>query len=270
LLEQETGFNGQRRVIVLHTKKGRTHAHLVYERYDHEKGIMKSDSFSRLAQDRARQAMEIALNHQRTPERNRSRPDMKKCLTDLWNSTASGKEFIQQASMHGYTIAAGLQRHPFIVVDKEGRSFDLVRQLENVRTREVRNRLKDEKLVGEKQAIEQIRQQQKGKHVLNDNSTKDMIALMFAESRSDIIKDGSDRREKERQCIKFGLMMQSANDIEKHQVDAKTMLAEAFAENKESEMKDNETSVNTEKRRKEILERLRQNKKKEKSLGYEF
>jgi hypothetical protein len=53
-------------------------------------------------------------------------------------------------------IATGTQR-PYMVVDDTGRSFDLVRQIEKVKTKEVRQRLKDEDVLTEKQAIKIVR-----------------------------------------------------------------------------------------------------------------
>jgi hypothetical protein len=183
LLGEELGLQEQRRIIVLHTKKGRTHAHVVWERYDQDKGRMISDSFSRLAQDRARKAMEVVFEHQKTPHRNVKRPEIKLSLSELWKQAKSGAEFVKLATQMGYTIAAGVQRRPFMVVDKTGRSFDLVRQLEGVKTKEVRERLGKEKLVSEKQAIESIRRGQ-----ANDNSRKDMLAHAFADNRDEMFK----------------------------------------------------------------------------------
>jgi len=90
ILAKELGYENQRRVIVLHTKKDRTHAHVVWERYDKEKGIMIKNDFSRLAQDRARKEMEKVLEHKPTPYRNRHRPEMKASITQLWHQTGTG------------------------------------------------------------------------------------------------------------------------------------------------------------------------------------
>jgi hypothetical protein len=159
ILEEETGFTGQKRIIVMHDKNDRLHMHVAYERYDHEKGIMISDSFSRLAQDRARQRMEREFGQTRTPERNKNRPEMKKYLTDVWQQTKDAHSFMTAIAEKGYVIAAGTQR-PYMVVDETGRSFDLVRQLANVKTKEVRDRFKETKLVKEKAAIRTVRQRQ--------------------------------------------------------------------------------------------------------------
>ena len=162
ILAHELGLSEQRRVIVLHTKKNRTHAHVVFERYDHQTGKVISDSFSRLAQDRARKEMERVFEHAPTPHRNQHRPELKDTLTGLWQQTETGKDFIKAVHENGYLLAEGVPRHPFMVVDENGRSFDLVRQLKGVRIKEVRQRLRDETLIPEKQAIEIMRQKQEG------------------------------------------------------------------------------------------------------------
>ncbi len=152
ILEQAAEYVGQKRAIVLHDKNGKVHAHVVWERYDHDKGIMKPNKFSRLAQDRARVQMEKEFEHSRTPDRNEHRPEMKLYLTDTWQQTRDADSFMQTISAKGYVIAAGTQR-PYMVIDDSGRSFDLVRQLAGVRTKEVRERFKMTKLLKEKEAI---------------------------------------------------------------------------------------------------------------------
>lgn len=156
ILEEERGFQGQKRVMVLHEKKGRVHMHVVYERYDHEKGIMKSDKFSRLAQNRARIRMEIELDQQRTPVRNKHRPELKKELTRLWQETTTAQEFISAVEKKGYAVAAGTQR-PYMIVDHTGISFNLARQIDGIRQKDITQRFKAIKLIPEKQAIQAVR-----------------------------------------------------------------------------------------------------------------
>ncbi|QMW01456.1 relaxase/mobilization nuclease domain-containing protein [Spirosoma foliorum] len=162
ILGNELGLQEQRRVIVLHTKKGRTHAHVIWERYDHKTGKVIANKFSRLAQDRARKEMERVFEQQPTPHRNQHRPELKEALTNLWKETETGKDFVKAVHDNGYLLAEGVPRHPFMVVDENGRSFDLVRQLKGVRIKEVRQRLRHEKLIPEKEAIELMRQKQEG------------------------------------------------------------------------------------------------------------
>ena len=160
ILGDQLGLTGQRRVVVLHTKKNRTHAHVVFERYNHQTGKVISNSFSRLAQDRARKEMERVFEHAPTPHRNTNRAALKEEMTKLWQDTTTGPDFIQSVYDNGYLIAAGVPRHPFMVVDDTGRSFDLVRQLDGIRIKEVRQRLRNVDLMPEKQAIEIMRDRQ--------------------------------------------------------------------------------------------------------------
>ena len=158
ILEHALGFEGQRRAIVLHEKKGRLHAHVVWERYDVETGKMRAISHNYKAHDQARQEIEKALGQEPTPTRNKSRDDIKEVMKELWEKTNNGKDFLKEVESAGFCVAAGSGKRPFMVVDDEGRSFDLVRQLKGVRTKEVRERLQNEKLVDEKEAIEFMRQ----------------------------------------------------------------------------------------------------------------
>lgn len=187
ILETELKLTGQKRVIVMHEKKGRQHAHVVWERYDHRNGKMVSDSYSRLAQDRARKVIEKELGQCRTPDRNINKQEIKKKLTDIWKKTKSGMEFIRQACEKGYLIAKGVQR-PFMVVDEAGRSFDLVRQLEKVRTKEVRNRLKDEILPTEKQAIQSVRERLSKKNI-DDTQEKALDRIAEFKQKRDALTD---------------------------------------------------------------------------------
>ncbi|MDQ1086184.1 relaxase/mobilization nuclease domain-containing protein [Siphonobacter sp. SORGH_AS_1065] len=158
ILARHLGLENQRRIIVLHTKKDRTHAHVVFERYDHQTGKIIPHRFSRLAQDRARKEMEQVFDQKPTPHRNPHRPELREALTLLWQQSETGADFIKAVHEKGYLIAEGVPRHPFMVVDEQGRSFDLVRQLKGVRIKEVRQQLRHAKLISEKDAIEHMRQ----------------------------------------------------------------------------------------------------------------
>ena len=160
LLEDQLGLTGQKRVMVMHTKHSRIHMHVVWERYDHEEGKMRSDSHSWRKHDKAREKIELALSQERTPHRNKRAPEIKKALTQLWKETKTGKDFIRQALANGYIIAKGGQRRSFLVIDDTGRSYDLTRQLEKTRVKEVRERLGSETLPMDKIVIAGIRSRQ--------------------------------------------------------------------------------------------------------------
>lgn len=185
ILETELGLLGQKRAIVLHDKNQRVHAHVVWERYNHETGKMISDSYSRLAQDRARKIMEAEFQHQMTPVRNKKQPEMMKDLTALWHQFPETDQFIEASTAKGYVLATGKKR-PYIVVDETGRTFDLVRQLEGVKTREVRERFKETKLPSEKKAIVLAREAHKQKLAKSREEDKKVVPLKAAEKKAHV------------------------------------------------------------------------------------
>lgn len=206
IVEQELGLTGQKRVIVMHDKNDRLHAHVVWERYDHDKGIMISDSFTHLAQDRARKIIEQELDHQRTPDRNTKRPEMKLELTELWQKSKTAKEFIEAATEKGYNMAVGKQR-PYMVVDNTGRSFDLVRQLDKVKTKDVRERFKEQKLPTEKEAIKTVRNKQAEK-------TFDMKQELFLDSMGRFKQQQNAKEDYQRMAQdKFNAMKETGEGI---------------------------------------------------------
>lgn len=189
ILAKQLGMENQRRAIVLHTKKGRTHAHVVFERYDLTTGKMVNDSFSRLAQDRARKEMELVFKHKPTPHRNKHRPELKASLSALWHSTGTGAQFLTAARKNGYIIAEGSGRSPYIVVDEFARSYDLTRQLQGVRLKDVRQRLRSLAMPGEKDAIALARKnlnEQSGKGGNKDaQGSKNSLRYSFAKNKED-------------------------------------------------------------------------------------
>lgn len=189
ILAKQLGMENQRRAIVLHTKKGRTHAHVVFERYDLTTGKMVNDSFSRLAQDRARKEMELVFKHKPTPHRNKHRPELKASLSALWHSTGTGAQFLTAARKNGYIIAEGSGRSPYIVVDEFARSYDLTRQLQGVRLKDVRQRLRSLAMPGEKDAIALARKtmnEQSGKGGGKDTKgSKGGLRYDFVENKQD-------------------------------------------------------------------------------------
>lgn len=205
---------------------------------------MKTVSFSRLAQDRARLKMEEVFNHAPTPRRNKHRPEMKEALTGLWDKTKNGEEFIAQSRKAGYIVAEGSMRNPFMVVDEHGRSFDLVRQLKGVRIKEVRERMRNIPLIHEKQAIEEARakqggnagksEQQQASHTPKASTTQK--AKEFAQSRNDAVQDTkANQKEKQTDHLtrKFSQSSKGITEENKPQDEQnKQTLANEFAQSR--------------------------------------
>lgn len=148
ILEKHLGFEGQKRIIVLHEKKGRVHAHVGWERYDHETGTLRGDGHNFRKHDKAREEIELTLGHKRTRQQEqepdpdeRKKADYKRELSKLWEQFPDGNDFIQEAAKAGYQIAAVDARRPWRVIMPDGKDEDLVRQLETAKTKDVRARL---------------------------------------------------------------------------------------------------------------------------------
>ena len=236
ILGKALGFEDQRRAIVLHEKKGRTHAHVVWERYDYQTGKMIDTPFNYLAHDRARQAMERVFTQQQTPVKNKRQPELKEQLTEYWNNTVTATEFIKAVEQSGYLLAAGIAKRPFMVVDDHGRSFDLVRQLKGINTKAVRERLGNIGLMPEKKAIAQIRERQQthGKDKTSSSPQKpknrDLTVLVheFANNKKSMLA-GEKKKETAR------LFVQSETEIAVEQntkKDGKLELAKNFTDNR--------------------------------------
>lgn len=243
ILAAETGYEHQRRVIVLHTKKGRTHAHVIWERYNHDTGLMIDNKHSRLKADAARPKIEAALGHRLTPRRNPQRPELKTALTKIWNETATGAEFIREARKSGYIIASGTGNRPFMVVDENGRAFDLVRQITDVRTKEVRARLRHEELVTDKRAIEIMRELQgensgkREKQQMSLNPATMEAAKSFAENRFDATQENATEIRQRKNIIRFDEFKTGGDEIShhphpaNHEQQRKEELVRKFADN---------------------------------------
>jgi|GEM_PF-2327370 len=156
ILTKQLNYEDQRHGVVLHDLgNGRVHAHIVYERYNHERGVMATYEHNYKAHDRAREQMEKELGHKRTPQKNINHDRHKQTLTAIWKRTNTSQEFIREAEANGYKIAKGTNR-PFHVIDANGVSFDLVRKLDGIKTAEVRQRLGETALIDEKAAIREM------------------------------------------------------------------------------------------------------------------
>lgn len=136
VLGEQLGLQEQPRVIVLHHKKERTHAHVVWQRA--RDGRLIDDAHSYARHDQARAQLEVELKHQRTHQPQQ----VKNFLTSEWQAATSAQEFYSRITASGFRLAQG-ERRPYIVQTPEGLKLDLVRQLAGVRTAEVQQRLAD-------------------------------------------------------------------------------------------------------------------------------
>ncbi|MCE7073703.1 relaxase/mobilization nuclease domain-containing protein [Dyadobacter sp. CY327] len=182
-IETYAKFNeleGQKWAAVLHTKNGSTHAHLVFERYDHDTGTLRRDNFNYYKNNKARHEIEAALGHAPTPWRRdkTQEVDHKKTLTEIWDFSKDGVEFIEHAEAIGYQVAKGLDRRPYKVITQDGKSLDLVRQLDGIKTAEVKKQLDQIRLQTEAEALHKITVEKR-------QSVKE-TRVVFEENKTDI------------------------------------------------------------------------------------
>lgn len=174
--EKSLGFTGQDRVIVWHEKRGkdgelRRHAHVVWSRV--KDGKLLSISHNYVKHDQARERSEKALKQQQT----RQPKDIKNDLTNIWHNSRDGQDFINKAFAKGYKIGRGETR-AYCVLTPDGQKLDLVRQLQKIKTNQVKERFKDIEatLPHEKNLIGQSRE--------NDRQNKKRIRTEKTNSRT--------------------------------------------------------------------------------------
>ena len=166
-LEKNLGLEGQPRFVIEHEKKGRTHQHVIWSRINIETMTAISDSKDFAVHQATSRQLEKEFNLERGksvlgPEVEKPRPErrpenrdvfrgkksgvdpqkMKEEITEIWNTTTTGKEFFKELDAHGYILARG-DRAPFCIVDRAGDVHSLARRIATVRTRAIRERLAD-------------------------------------------------------------------------------------------------------------------------------
>lgn len=160
---KNTGHEGQKWAAVLHTKNGSTHAHVVFERYNHDTGQLIRDSFNYYDNNQTRADLEEHFGHERTPwRRDKTHEENHKVtLTQIWEYSENGQDFIDQAESMGYQVAKGLDKRPYKVITPDGKSLDLVRQLQGVKTADVKKDLDKIQLQTEAEALRKITNEKK-------------------------------------------------------------------------------------------------------------
>lgn len=165
-LEKALGLEGHQRAAVIHTKKDRQHAHIVWNRVDVEtlKAAHHSHNF-RTHEEVARslerdfglehvQGVHVDRDGQR-PERRPTtresqqeartgwlRDDAVRDITDAWQLSQDGAGFAAQLAERGYCLARG-DKKPVIVLDPTGGVHDIARRIKGVRAADVRKHLAD-------------------------------------------------------------------------------------------------------------------------------
>lgn len=165
-IETRLGLSDQPRAVVFHEKYGadgqpRKHCHVVWSRIRRDgeqlKAVHMGNDYYILkscARDLAKEfelelsygetkAEDRAFDHAQSHGKNRdveTSQQRKETLTKLWHNTKTPEAFHVAALSSGYVVAQG-QRRTFVVVDRDGQTHALARQIDGVKTKDVKARL---------------------------------------------------------------------------------------------------------------------------------
>ena len=156
-LEKNLGLAGHQRVVVEHTKNGRTHCHVVWNRVNPLTGITKKLSFDhRVCRETALQLSE-AFGLNPTPNKGQSfkRGEFERAkrtgidpravkaeITVLWNKAKSGQEFAANLAKHGYVLAKG-EKSQFVILDQAGSVHGITRRINGATAKTIRRGMAD-------------------------------------------------------------------------------------------------------------------------------
>ena len=164
--EKRLGLSGQPRVIVFHEKEGRRHAHVVWSRinveqmkavhmpHDHPKlKTLSRELFLEhgwkmprgLVDSKERNPKNFTLAEWQQAKRVGKDPrEIKTVIQDAWAISDSKAAFMHALEERGYTLARG-DKGRFVALDIHGEVYAIARQIKGVKTKQVRERLGDEK-----------------------------------------------------------------------------------------------------------------------------
>ncbi|MDH5641968.1 MAG: hypothetical protein OEY28_11800, partial [Nitrospira sp.] len=165
-VEKKLKLTDQPRAIVFHAKQGREHCHVVWSRIipsalkavpiSHDRKALQAIT-RRFAKQHgltlpenmnpggspaaSHPPVKVTLHEKHQQERTGASKDERvRTITRLWHETVTGQAFVRGIERAGYRLARG-DRIPYAIVDPHGEIHSLPRQIEGVRTKDVRHRL---------------------------------------------------------------------------------------------------------------------------------
>lgn len=160
-LERNLGLEHHPRVIIEHTKNGRTHQHIVWSRVDMDTGTVTPVTDNYYIHTQTARELEQAFHLAPvplpvSPERDRFRDwetfraqesgvdprDMKVQVTAMWQQSDSGRAFSAALDDAGYLLAKG-DRRDFVLIDPEGDVHSLARRIDGAKAADIRAKMGD-------------------------------------------------------------------------------------------------------------------------------
>lgn len=243
--EDKLGLTDQPRAVVFHVKEGREHCHVVWSRIDADnlKAIQLSHDRQKLraiaqeyALDRGLELptgmrndrgaerfndQEKAANLAEKQQEERtgiSKEERRQAITDAWRASDNVKSFLNALTQRGYYVARG-DRRSFVVVDTFGEVHSLARQIDGVKTKQVKTRFANyplEQLPDVAGAQDFARQQREALRA--DNEPDVSVWQRKAElkqaqlKRRTILEDGQNAL-KERQAREYNRLKQAQDEL---------------------------------------------------------
>lgn len=217
-IEGKLGLAGQPRAVIFHVKNGREHCHAVWSRIDlnsmkaiplsHDR--MKLRTCARelahaygltlpagLAEDRGdarfEQNRDVTFAERAMADASGIAPEQRRAdITTLFRSSDSAEAFRAGLERSGYVLAQG-ERRAYVVVDRAGHVHALARQIDGVRTKDVKSRLAD--LPAERlPTVEAAKAQQKARQQAVDERLREKARARGAKSAADLKAKQETRR----------------------------------------------------------------------------
>ena len=160
-LERNLGLENHPRVIIEHSKNGRTHQHYIWSRVDMDTGTVTPVTDNYYIHTQTARELEQAFHLSPVqlpdpPERDRVKDwesfrgadsgidpkEMKAEITALWQQSDSGRAFSAALDDAGYLLARG-DRRDFVLIDPTGDIHSLARRIDGAKVADIRAKMGD-------------------------------------------------------------------------------------------------------------------------------
>lgn len=193
-LERNLGLVDHPRIVIEHSKNGRTHQHYIWSRVDMDTGTVTPVTDNYYIHTQTARELEQAFHLSPVqlpspPERDRIKDwesfrgqdsgidpkEMKAEITELWQQSDGGRAFQAAIEEKGYLLAKG-DRRDFILIDPAGDIHSLARRIDVAKAADIRAKMGDldrDSLMSAKEASAWV----KGKEEAENSGSSDARIL---------------------------------------------------------------------------------------------